>query len=345
MSLAAKGAEPPIAAFALVLGANLGTAINPVLEGASGDPAARRLPIGNLVNRLFGVILCLAVLPYVARFMVTLDPDEARAVADFHTLFNLILAAVFFPILPYYASLLRRWLPERVDPADPSRPLYLDAAAKEAPMVALGGAAREALRLADVLESMLEGARDALTHNDRRQISQAKRLDDVLDRLNTAIKTYLTSLDPEAMSDEDHKRAGEILSFATNMEHAGDIVDKGLLAKLAKKQKRGLAFSPEGQTDIAAMLDRLVANLRVAASVFVNEDPRAVELLLRERETFRNSETAATAAHFQRLRAGRIETADTSALHLDILRDLKRVNDHLVAAVDPAGESYSMLPP
>ena len=56
MSFAAKGTVPPEAAFALVLGANLGTAINPVLEGATGDdPAARRLPIGNLINRVLGV--------------------------------------------------------------------------------------------------------------------------------------------------------------------------------------------------------------------------------------------------------------------------------------------------
>lgn len=37
-------------------------------------------------------------------------------------------------------------------------------------------------------------------------------------------------------------------------------------------------------------------------------------------------------AHFERLRAGHTQTAETSALHLDILRDLARVNAHLVAA-------------
>ena len=56
MSFAAKGAVPPEAAFALVLGANLGTAINPVLEGTTdGDPASKRLPLGNLLNRVVGV--------------------------------------------------------------------------------------------------------------------------------------------------------------------------------------------------------------------------------------------------------------------------------------------------
>src|SRR6185437_11647026 len=125
MSLAAKGAVPPDAAFALVLGANLGTAINPVLEGASGDDAvAKRLPLGNLVNRIVGVALGLAALPYIGPWLVTVDPNNARAVADFHTAFNLVLALLFFPFLTPYAALLRRWLPTRVDQADPGKPLY-----------------------------------------------------------------------------------------------------------------------------------------------------------------------------------------------------------------------------
>ena len=48
MALAAQAVVPPHAAFALVLGANLGTAIDPLLESGVGrDPAAKRLPIGN----------------------------------------------------------------------------------------------------------------------------------------------------------------------------------------------------------------------------------------------------------------------------------------------------------
>src|SRR5580698_5094661 len=86
MSFAAKGTVPPDAALALVLGANLGTAINPVLEGTTGDdPAAKRLPIGNLINRALGVAVALALLGPIGRWMVVLEPDNARAVADFHT--------------------------------------------------------------------------------------------------------------------------------------------------------------------------------------------------------------------------------------------------------------------
>jgi phosphate:Na+ symporter len=333
MSFGGNNVVPPDAAFALVLGANLGTAINPVLEGATGgDPAGKRLPLGNLLNRAIGVVVGLIGLPHIGTWLVAVEPDPARAVADFHTAFNLVLACFFFPLLKPYAALLRRLLPTRVDPADPAQPMYLAAVAREAPIIAIGAAAREAMRLADVLETMLLGLRDAFSRADRRQIGETKRLDDVMDKLNTAIKAYLTSLDPDFLSDADHVRVAEILSFATHMEQAGDIVDKSLLGMAMKKLRRGLAFSKEGETELLEIVDRLVANVRAAASLFMTADERAARLLAAEKEAFRNLEASATASHFARLRAGRIDTAETSSLHLDALRDLKRVNAHLVAA-------------
>jgi phosphate:Na+ symporter len=347
MSFAAKGVVPPHAAFALVLGANLGTAINPVLEGGAGDdPAARRLPIGNLINRGIGVAVALALLPVLGPWLVSIDPDNTRVVADFHTGFNLVLAVVAFPLLTPYAALLRRLLPARVDTADPSRPLYLDQAAIEVPMVALGAATREALRMADALEAMLQGFRDALQRPDRRQLGSLKRLDDVLDTLNAAIKTYMTALPSEAMTDVDHRRVVEILCFATNLEHAGDVVDKGLLGIVAKQVKRGLVFSEAEAEPLRQIIDRLVGNLRSAAALLVTGDERAARLLVEEKEVFRSLEAEATAAHFERLREGRVGTVETSALHLDALRDLKQVNAHLVAAAAyPVLESKGELLP
>jgi phosphate:Na+ symporter len=306
VSLASRGAVPPEAAFALILGANLGTAINPVLEGPSGaDPAARRLPVGNLLNRVIGVAVALAFLDPISRFMVTIEPDNARAAADFHTMFNVAAAVLFFPLLKPYAALLRRLFPERIDPADPSRPLYLDAAARETPIVALGAAAREALRLVDTMEVMLAGAQDALAHGDRKQIAGMKRLDDILDRLNMAIKAYLTALDPDELSQSDHRRLGEILAFSTNMEQAGDVVDRSLLPHASKRLRRGLSLPKNSEEELKALMDRLISNLRAAGALLMTEDPRAARLLAEEKAAFRNAEAAATRIHFEQMREGR----------------------------------------
>ncbi len=333
MSLASQGVVTPEAAFAMVLGANLGSAVNPVLEGAQmNDPAAKRVPSGNLVNRGIGIVIALLALPVVTPWLMAIEPNAGRAVADFHTAFNLILAVLFFPFLTPFAQFLKRWLPSKVAQADPAQPLYLDRGACETPVLALGGAAREALRLADVLEDMLEGARGALVAGDRKRIGETRRMDDVLDKLNREIKTYLTSLNPDAMTDADQRRTAAILQFATNMEHAGDLIDKNLMGLAAKRLKRGLTFSAEGEAELISLLDRLISNLRTSAAVFMTEDRRAARLLASEKETFRKLEAEGTASHFDRLRAGKIESAETTGLHLDLLRDIKQINAHLVAA-------------
>jgi phosphate:Na+ symporter len=346
MTFAAKGVIPPHAAFALVLGANLGTAINPLLEsGVTGDPAGKRLPVGNLVNRLVGVALALGLLNWIGPKLVVLDPDPARAVADFHTGFNIVLALLFFPILKPFARFLTYLLPVRVDTSDPSQPVYLDGAARETPSIALAGAAREALRMVDVFEDMLRGTIDSLDRGDRKRVSETKRMDDVLDRLDRAIKEYLTSLDTDALDDSDHRRLTEILAFSTNIEHAGDIVERSLMPLAAKRIKRGVAFSDSSREELRGMIARLISTARAAAAVFMTEDPRAARQLLGEKEVFREFENRATEAHFGRVRAGRTESVETDRLHLDIMRDLKRVNSHLAAAAYPVLEDRGELLP
>ena len=159
MSFVEKGVVPFYAAMALVIGANIGTAINPLLEGArtgeAGGPARRARQHRHTACRRGGRS---AALPRIGSTLVQIEPNFSRAVADFHTAFNVVLALAFLPLLGPLARLLERLLPDRVEPADPARPLYLDDAAVETPSIALGHASREALRMVDVLDSMIEGA-------------------------------------------------------------------------------------------------------------------------------------------------------------------------------------------
>src|SRR5207247_5040618 len=199
----------------------------------------------------------LALLDWIGPKLVALDPDPARSVADFHTGFNIVMALLFLPILTPFARLLTRLLPVRINASDPSQPVYLDGAARETPTIALAGAAREALRMVDVFEDMLRGTIDSLDRGDRKRVTETKRMDDVLDRLDRAIKEYLTSLDTDALSDIEHRRLSEIVAFTTNIEHAGDILEKSLMPLAAKRIKRGLAFSVSNGDEIRQMIERL----------------------------------------------------------------------------------------
>jgi phosphate:Na+ symporter len=340
ISLATNGALPLDVALIAVLGANLGTAINPLLEAGAESPEARRLPLGNLVNRIAGIGIALIVVGPLAKWLGgPLSP--AHAVAVFHLGFNLVLALVLLPLLRPAQQLLQRVLPSR-PASDPAAPIYLDRAARETPLIALGGAAREALRLADVLEQMLHGAHDALVKYDRRLIEETRNRDDVLDGLNTAIKRYLTSIDADELNEDDQRRLNQILVFSMNIEQAGDVIDRNLLPHVSKRLKRGLVG---GDTDaeLAQLMDRLVTNLRTAASLFMTDDARVARHLAEEKVTFRRAEREAVAAHFDVMRADIKSQGMQSAIHLDLLRDMKLINSLIVAAaaypvLDRAGE-------
>jgi phosphate:Na+ symporter len=98
MPLAYSHFITPVAALALVLGANLGSAVNPILEGgSSNNPASRRLPVGNLINRCIGVVVVLPFLQPIADALTRLEPNPARMTADFHMAFNVALAVVLQP--------------------------------------------------------------------------------------------------------------------------------------------------------------------------------------------------------------------------------------------------------
>jgi phosphate:Na+ symporter len=346
MSLAYSHFISPVAALALILGANLGSAINPLIEGSRSDnPASRRLPLGNLLNRLAGCALVLPFLHPIADALARIEPDPSRMAADFHTAFNVALAAVFILPLNGLASLLMRLLPERVKADDPSTPLYLDEAALATPSVALACAARETLHIGDIVETMLRRTMSALMTDDRKLVVEICRMDDAVDRLDEAVKLYMTKLTRESLSERDGHRAMEIVSFSINLEHVGDIIDKNLMDVASKKIKRQIVFSKAGAAELAAFHQEVCDNLKLAFSVFMSGDLAIARQLITEKATLRATEFAAAENHLARLREGRAESIESSSLHLDILRDLKRIHSHICSVAYPVLERAGELQP
>ena len=336
MSLAFAHFVTPYAALALVLGANLGSAINPVFEGAKRDnPANYRVPVGNLLNRVIGVLLVAPFLAPLADIFQNWQPDLAKMTAGFHIAFNIATAAVSIGLLNAVAALLTRLLPERHQAVDPARPRYLDESALETPSLALTDAARETLRMGDMVESMLRDVMTAIMTNDRSLVDHVTQMDNNVDGLDEAIKLYVTKLTRGSLDEREGQRAMEIISFAINLEHIGDIIDKNLSELATKKIKHRLQFSAEGAEELSAFHKRTIDSLRIAFGVFMSGDANEARKLLTEKAALRAAELAAVERHLERLREGRPETIETTSLHLDVLRDLRRIHSHICSVAYP----------
>jgi phosphate:Na+ symporter len=329
----------------LVIGANLGSGILAVLATSAAGPASRRLALGNLVFKLAGCVLTVLLLGWIQTLLTALDPDPQRLIVNFHTAFNLVIAATLIWFTAPVARLTERLLPD--DPQKDQRvvPRHLDAAALETPAIATSNAAREVLRIGDIIETMLAGLLTVIKTNDALLARQIRRMDDDVDGLYTSIKLYLTQIGREALDERDARRWADIISFTINMEHVGDIIERILDELVAKKIAHRLEFSEAGMAEIADMHARLVANLRLGMNVFLNSDLKSAQRLLATKVEFRRLEQQYYDTHLNRLAGLTVQSIETSSLHLDIVNDFKRINSHICSVAYPILEQAGALQP
>ncbi len=119
----------------------------------------------------------------------------------------------------------------------------------------------------------------AMMTNDRALVDEVSRMDNSVDNLDEAIKLYVTKLPRGSLDEREGKRAMEIVSFAINLEHTGDIIDKNLSELATKKIKRRFQFSPEGAEELSAFHKRTADRLR---PVHVGRRQRSAKTARRE---------------------------------------------------------------
>ncbi|MBR1146164.1 Na/Pi cotransporter family protein [Bradyrhizobium sp. AUGA SZCCT0431] len=336
ISLATGGTIDSELTLYLVFGVNVGGAMVPLLAISSG-PVAKRVPLGNLALRLAGFI---AIVPFagpVAAQLQSFAGNGASFVMDCHLLINVVLAAAFLPFVGTLGNVLDRALPEPT--AAEHGPRYLDESCLDNPGLALACAARETMRVGDQIDAMLSTSLRALQLNDIKLCGAIGKMDDEVDDLQEAIKLYLAKLGREEPVDEkDAQRSTEIISFAINLEHIGDIIDKSLRELAEKKIKHQAAFSKEGSEEMESLFARTRENLRIAQSILISQNIELARRLVSEKVHIRRFEQSSAENHLQRLRDRRIESLQTSTIHLDIMRDLKRINSHIISVAYPALE-------
>lgn len=332
---------PPSLTVVLVLGANLGGAVTPVFATLKSSIAARRVTAGNLLVRAVG---CICALPFAAHIGAVLSsaPIQPTGLAvEAHLAFNILLAALSWPLLGSASAVVDRLLPQEPHPPE-AGPQWLDERALDTPSIALAGASREALAIGDVVERMLIQTRIAFRSNDAAPLAEVAELEERVDRRQQEVKTYLTRLGRDA-AEADKRRSIAILDYVINLEHVGDIIDKGLAPEVRKKVGLRLRLSEDGYHEIDRMFLLTLETLRMAQTVFMTGDRDLARRLIELKIDIRKLERQSAQRHLIRLREGHQASLDTSSLHLDMLRDLKRLNAHAVAVAHPILDEEGLL--
>src|SRR5438067_4334442 len=127
------------------------------------------------------------------------------------------------------------------------------------------------------------------------------------------------------------------------MEQIGDIIERILQDVEDKKIRKSRSFSDAGMAEICHLHERLLANLRLGMSVFLDGHVRDAQKLLEEKARFRDLEHEYAGAHIARLQDNTAQSIETSSLHLDLISDLKRINSHICSIAYPILEEAGVL--
>ncbi|PQY72540.1 hypothetical protein C5974_00930 [Cronobacter sakazakii] len=323
-------------ALCLVIGANLGSGLLAMLNNGAASPAARRVALGSLLFKLVGSVLVLPFVPLLAQSLHRLPVEESELVIYFHVFYNLIRCLVMVPFAGMMARLCQRIIPDAPETDLRMKPRHLDPSALDTPALGLANAARETLRIGDVLEQMLE-VYGKVMHGEPRQDKTLRRLADDVDVLYTAIKLYMARMPKEDLAEDEAKRWAEIIEMSLNLEQAADILERMGSEVANKSLAARRAFSPEGVKELDTLLEKLTANLKLSLSVFFAGDVQSARRLRRHKHRFRILNRRYAHAHVDRLHQQNVQSIETSSLHLGLLGDMKRLNS-LFCAV-----AYSIL--
>nr|WP_154964866.1 Na/Pi cotransporter family protein [Agrobacterium tumefaciens] len=344
LSLAASGGIETSLVIVLVLGANLGGAVPPVLATLKAPVAARRVALGNLIVRTTGCVAALPLAGYGAALLDMSPFSHANLAVDAHLLFNLAVAAIAWPLSPLLLRMTTALLPEK-EGAE-SRRSYLDSHDLGQPVAALAGASREVMLVGDLIERMLSQANDAMRDSDLSKLNDISTLEGRVDSIQHAIKVYVSKVGQDGqdgLCQKDQRRAMDIVEYAINLEHIGDIIEKGIRPEIAKKINLGLRFSDDGKSELERLFSVTLDNIRMAQSVFATRNADLARRLVEVKEDVRRLEKQSSERHLQRLRDGLTDSIQTSSVHLDMLRDLKRINAHIAAVAHPILDESGLL--
>jgi len=346
-TLAGAGLIGMPVALGVVIGANVGSGVLAWLNASLQPPQARRVALGNLLYKLAG----LAVVPFLdplVGWMATLGFSLQTQVIAFHLFYNTLRCLFLLPTVRPMAHLCEQLLPDRRIEQGIAQPRHLDPAALETPSLALANAVRETLRIGDLVESMLARLLEVLQSEHPQAAEEIRRLDDDVDALYSGVKLYLARMPREDLADQESRRWAEIIELAINLEHAGDIIEHMLGKVQTLKKTRRMSFSESGLEELGQLHALLSANLSLGLSVFLSGDPHSARRLLQQKRDFRQRERELAHAHVHRLHQQVLESIETSAAHLELIADMKRLNSLFCspayAALEGKGATRERLP-
>lgn len=329
ISLAAHKIIGPFAIIPFVLGAHLGGTVTGLISSI-GTPGldAKRAAFANFGFKLVNGLVFLPFYKPLTQFALLISPDLSREIANTHTFFSLAMAVGFLPFTELTAFFMKKIIPSKHVGLDEA--IYLDETLLEIPELAVDQAHLQTIEMGRIVdEEMLTRALVLLRYSDDATIDRINKVEPAIDTLYKKISCYVTSLGNKALSDELMQRSIQILYAANDLEHIGDIMAN--ITKQARKiRTEDIEFSEEGLAELEDMLNQVYNHFNLALRSFEANDQILATKVIKEHPKILRLEKELRYNHFDRMQDGNQKTIATSAVHLDLIEAILRIDGHAV---------------
>lgn len=341
-TFAASGLIAPSVAAALVIGANLGGAVVPMVLLSSAPRPARQVVVGNLLARGGITLAALSLIVFEVIDLSLLGPDAGQQVVMLHILLNATLVCVGLLGLRVLIRLSGAFVPVSKVETD-TTVSALDPNALENTDYALACGQRELLRMAETVQAMLIPVMGLFREWDPQVAQVIEKRENAVDRMHFETKIYLSKLREKNGVGAQSQSSVELVAMANNLEEAADKIAVNLLALAKKMHDEAISFSDQGLSDIEQFHDQVVTNTQLALSVLTTGDAEAARQLVAEKDRVRREEQRLQARHLNRLRKRRAASVETTNIHQETLRLLKQINAALCYLAYPIAEKTGDL--
>jgi phosphate:Na+ symporter len=311
---------------ALILGANVGTAVTAILAALGKQREAMRAAMAHTVFNVAGVMIWIPFIGVLSDRVDQIGGPVERQIANAHTFFNVINAFLFIGFVSQLARLVTRLVPDVPAEDLKVQAKYLDHGLFATPELALAHARLEIDRMARRTGAMLDDVLPALINGTRWDLLAIQELDDEVDSLHAQIIDYLGEISTQKISKSNTTEIINMMDAANNLEAAADIIETNLVALGLERIEQGLVVSAETRAVLEALHAAVADGLAHAMRAVTERDAVAARHVETLKAEINSLERAAAAHQAQRLVADAPDRVATYRFEIDVIANLKRIH-------------------
>lgn len=320
------------AALPVLFGDNIGTTITAVLASFGASIAARRAALTHVIFNLIGTFLILTILTPYTKFISllssSLNLNEAMTIAFAHGIFNFSNVLIQLPFIAILALIVTKLIPGK-DSAIEYKTQHLDPIfIQQSPVIALGQAKLEVLRMSEFAEHGLMEASKYLKTDQKKHAEMTIQFEEAINNLDRKITDYLVLISAKSLSAGDSEMHSMLMDTVRDIERVGDHMEN-IVELNEYKISNKVKLSEKAIGDLDEMFELTISTLKQSIkSLEENDIVEARSVLLKE-EKIDKMERKLRKNHILRVNEGNCAGA-AGIIFVDMVSNLERIGDHAV---------------